>query len=208
MDAASMEEESSDRSIQPASPDEQQSSKKEIQGEFRAHLFTLVWSTLIYPCQHDMESLQCSRRGLRMLYFASQALRLVCAGNTEANKQVKVPEDHDSSSGTENPNKGKNDAKGVTEQVKEKLGSSSEQKPESNGEHLDPHSSEAVYRTCAAQGRPTFLLQQQYRPCKRPESSITVQQTLCLARQAEVQSHESGRHACCRPERGWIRQEG
>ncbi len=34
MDAASMEEESSDRSIiQPASPDEQQSGKKDIQGE-------------------------------------------------------------------------------------------------------------------------------------------------------------------------------
>ena len=63
---------------------------------------------------------------------------LVCAGNTEANKQVKVPEDHDSSSGTENPNKGKNDAKGVTDQVKEKQESSSEQQPEKEGERATP----------------------------------------------------------------------
>ena len=45
MDAASMEEESSDRSIQPASPDEQQSSKKEIQGGCQAHLSILVLLT-------------------------------------------------------------------------------------------------------------------------------------------------------------------
>lgn len=45
-----------------------------------------------------------------------------------------MPEDHDSSSGTENPNKGKNDAKGVTDQAREKQGSSSEQKPEKGGE--------------------------------------------------------------------------
>ena len=54
-----------------------------------------------------------------------------------------MPEDHDSSSGTENPNKGKNDAKGVTEQAKEKQGSSSEQKPDKEGEHLDYHPSQA-----------------------------------------------------------------
>ena len=41
MDAASMEEESSDRSIQPASPDEQQSNKKEIQG--KSPLYTPPW---------------------------------------------------------------------------------------------------------------------------------------------------------------------
>lgn len=48
------------------------------------------------------------------------------AGNTEANKQVKVPEDHDSSSGTQNPNKGKNDARGVTDDAREKQGGSGE----------------------------------------------------------------------------------
>ena len=40
MDAASMEEESSDRRIQPASPDEQQSDKKDIKGVSRACLLT------------------------------------------------------------------------------------------------------------------------------------------------------------------------
>ena len=37
-----------------------------------------------------------------------------------------MPEDHDSSSGTQNPNKGKNDARGVTDQAKEKQGGSGE----------------------------------------------------------------------------------
>ncbi len=49
-----------------------------------------------------------------------------CAGNTEANKQVKVPEVHDSSSGTQNPNMGKDDARGVTDQAKENQGTSGE----------------------------------------------------------------------------------
>lgn len=41
-----------------------------------------------------------------------------------------MPEDHDSSSGTQNPNKGSNDAKGVTEQAKENMKGSSKQKTE------------------------------------------------------------------------------
>ena len=49
-----------------------------------------------------------------------------------------MPEDHDSSSGTENPNKGKNDAKGVTDQAKEKQQSSSQKKPEKEGEWSGP----------------------------------------------------------------------
>ena len=52
MDAASMEEESSDRSIQPASPDEQQSGKKDIQGGSRAYFlvhFTMI--ALHFQCR-------------------------------------------------------------------------------------------------------------------------------------------------------------
>ena len=135
MDAASMEEESSDRSIQPASPDEQQSNKKDIQGGSRAHLSVHYTVTPLHFCHR--ESFCVGGIAGTWCPFWHLPFWLVCAGNTEANKQVKVPEDHDSSSGTENPNKGKNDAKGVTDQVKEKRESSSEQQPEKEGEGQD-----------------------------------------------------------------------
>ncbi|CAK0780794.1 hypothetical protein CVIRNUC_005177 [Coccomyxa viridis] len=87
MDMATLkDEDSGDRSVQPASPDEQQSDKKDIKG------------------------------------------------NTEANKQSKVPEDHDSSSGTENPNKGKS---GTSEQGGDKQKESSGEQEPTNGAKKD-----------------------------------------------------------------------
>ena len=77
---------------------------------------------------------QISHHMLRPQLLGSDKISLRCAGNTEANMQSKVPEGHDSSSGTENPNKGKNGASG--QDGGKQKGSSGEQEP-TNGAKKD-----------------------------------------------------------------------
>ena len=81
----------------------------------------------MWACDAFSQQMHCM---LRPQWLGCDKSGLHCAGNTEANKQSKVPEDHDSSSGTENPNQGKT---GTSEQGGGKQKESSGEREPTNG---------------------------------------------------------------------------
>ena len=89
-------------------------------------------------CRLRLQWLGCDKSGLR------------CAGNTEANQQSKVPEDHDSSSGTENPNKAKT---GTSEQGGDKQKESSGEQEPTNGAKKDKGGDAESKKDDGANGR-------------------------------------------------------